>query len=86
MSTNPQEMQLSAEQRQRLVKLSEQTGRPWSELLDDALQNIFVHESDVGERLRRILDEMGRNAASVSEGELDAAMNEALHFVRHQKS
>jgi hypothetical protein len=86
MSTNPQEIHLSAEQRQRLVELSEKTGRSWSDLLDDALQGLTVHETAAGERLRRILDDLGRNARRVSERDLDEAMGEALHVVRHQKS
>lgn len=86
MSTNPQEIHLSAEQRRRLVELSEQTGRSWSDLLDDALQGMSVHETDAGERLRKILNDLGRNAGRVSEVELDEAMGEALRVVRHQKS
>ena len=86
MSMNPQEIHLSPEQRRRLVELSEQTGRSWSELLDDALQHLSVHETDAGQRLRRILDDLGKHAASAPDAELDDAMDEALRFARHHNS
>ena len=85
MSTNPKEIHLSTEQRQRLAELSERTGRSWSDLLDDALQGLSVHETAAGERLRRILDDLGRNGGRVSDMDLDEAMGEALRVVRHRQ-
>jgi hypothetical protein len=37
MSISPDEIRLSAEQKEKLVRLAEQTGRAWDQVLDEAL-------------------------------------------------
>ncbi len=37
MSILPNQIALTSEQRERLAQLAEETGRPWAELLDEAL-------------------------------------------------
>jgi hypothetical protein len=37
MSTPPDQISLTNQQRERLARLAEETGRPWTELLDEAL-------------------------------------------------
>jgi len=37
MATDPKDIQLSREQRQLLAERADETGKPWSELLDDFL-------------------------------------------------
>lgn len=39
MVTNAQDIQLTDEQRRRLAELAERSGRPWYEVLSDALQS-----------------------------------------------
>ena len=40
MATDPSEIHLTDEQRKLLAKRSEETGRPWSELLEELLAKI----------------------------------------------
>jgi predicted transcriptional regulator len=86
MATNPLEIRLSDAQRKQLAETAETTGRSWSELLDDALRAVGVHDEQAGKRLRRILDDLGKNASGVPESELDASIDEATQYARHGKS
>lgn len=86
MPIDPQQIQLSDQQRKQLAETAEKTGRPWDELLNDALRTIGVQDEEAGKRLRRILDDLGKNAVGVADGELDAAIEEASQHARHGKS
>lgn len=41
MVIDPKTINLTPEQRQRLAELVERTGRPWQEILNEALQHAF---------------------------------------------
>jgi hypothetical protein len=43
MSILPNQIALTSEQRERLARLAEETGRPWGELLDEALAAYQPH-------------------------------------------
>ncbi len=86
MAIDPRQIQLSDQQQKQLAETAEKTGRPWGEILDDALRSIPVRDEAAGIRLRRILDDLGRNAVGVADGELDAAIDEASQHVRHGHS
>jgi len=86
MAIDPRQIHLSDDQRKQLAETAEKSGRPWDELLDDALRGIGVGGDAGGVRPRRILDELGESAAQVSDDEFDAAIDEASQYARHGDS
>jgi len=55
MASDPREIQLTPEQRERLAALAEQSGRPWNELLETMFANVRPH-SATGEGKRSLYD------------------------------
>ena len=56
MAIDPAEITLNESQRKRLAEMAERTGRPWSELLNEALRKMAREDEESGIRLRKILD------------------------------
>jgi predicted transcriptional regulator len=60
MSVSPEQIALTAEQKQRLARLAEQTGRSWDELLADAIASLENGESTVVGTRESVYDAMVR--------------------------
>lgn len=60
MSVSPEQIALTAEQKQRLARLAEQTGRSWDELLADAIASLENGESTVVGTPESVYDAMVR--------------------------
>lgn len=86
MAIDPTNITLDEGQRKRLAEMAERTGRPWGELLDEALQRIGLEDQESGKRLRQILDNLSQPLRGVSGDELDGLMDEACQYARHGKS
>jgi len=48
MSISPDQIDLSADQKQRLAELADQTGKPWGEVLAEALDAYGAQRQGVG--------------------------------------
>jgi hypothetical protein len=86
MAIDPAEIKLDESQRKRLAEMAERTGRPWSELLNEALGKIAREDEQSGTRLRQILDSLSEPLQGVPADELESVMDEATQYARHGKS
>ena len=86
MAIDPAEITLNDSQRKRLAEMAERTGRPWSELLNEALHKIAREDEESGTRLRQILDSLSKPFRDAPADALDSLMDEASEYARHGKS
>lgn len=83
MTFDPAEISLNESQRKRLAEMAERTGRPWSELLNEALCRMGREDEESGIQLRRILDRLSEPLQGVPADELDSLIDEATEYARH---
>jgi hypothetical protein len=67
MAIDPQEISLSVEQKRQLAELANRTGRPWPEVLAEAIESYRTH---------------GGSAPSAGRGSLYDAMKDVIGIVR----
>ena len=76
MNTVPEAIELTGEQQRLLVRIAEQTGKPWPQVLEEALSSLHVplasgnHIETVADRMRRF-DLLG----SITDGPEDLSTN-----------
>ena len=66
--------------------MAERTGKPWSELLEEALHKVVLESEEAGSRLREILDSLSEPVRGAAPEELDSLTDEAAEDATHGKA